>query len=127
MRNKKIHFWWPLLMLAFLALLSFAVMLLWNWLLPDIARLPEITFWQALGLLALSRILFGGLGGMSRIAMGGAMHGRDRDHINPFREKWGKMSDEEQREFLRKYHPFHSRFFDGFGGEPRPEPNKDKE
>ena len=35
---------------------------LWNWLLPQLFGWPEITFWQALGLLALCRILFGGLG-----------------------------------------------------------------
>src|SRR4051794_23620020 len=41
---------------------------LWNWLLPPLLGVREITFWQALGLLALSRILFGGFGGhgMSR-------------------------------------------------------------
>ena len=33
---------------------------LWNWLLPDIFGLRRVTFWEALGLLALSRILFGG-------------------------------------------------------------------
>lgn len=44
---------------------------LWNWLLPSLFGLPAITFWQALGLLALSRILFGGLGmyGSSRSRM----------------------------------------------------------
>jgi hypothetical protein len=35
---------------------------LWNWLMPELFGLPRITFWQALGLLALCRILFGGLG-----------------------------------------------------------------
>jgi len=38
------------------------VMLLWNWLLPPLFGGPVVTFWQALGLLALSRILFGGFG-----------------------------------------------------------------
>ena len=38
------------------------VRLLWNWLLPSLFGWPEITFWQALGLLALCRILFGGHG-----------------------------------------------------------------
>ncbi len=35
---------------------------LWNWLLPSLFGWPAVTFWQALGLLALCRILFGGLG-----------------------------------------------------------------
>jgi hypothetical protein len=38
------------------------VQLLWNWLVPDILQLRQITFWEALGLLTLSRILFGGFG-----------------------------------------------------------------
>jgi hypothetical protein len=44
------------------------VKLLWHWLLPSLFGWPLITFWQALGLLALCRILFGGfrLAGSSR-------------------------------------------------------------
>ena len=38
------------------------VKLLWNWLLPPLFDLRPVTFWQALGLLALCRILFGGHG-----------------------------------------------------------------
>jgi hypothetical protein len=38
------------------------VMHLWNWLAPPVFGWHEITFWQALGLLALTRILFGGFG-----------------------------------------------------------------
>ena len=49
--------------LLFVALGGAIVLQLWNWLLPPIFGLPVITFWQALGLLALCRILFGGFGG----------------------------------------------------------------
>lgn len=38
------------------------VLHLWNWLLPPLFGWHALTFWQALGLLALCRILFGGLG-----------------------------------------------------------------
>ena len=38
------------------------VRLLWNWMMPLLFGWRQITFWQALGLLALCRILFGGLG-----------------------------------------------------------------
>ena len=38
------------------------VMHLWNWLLPSLFGWRLITFWQALGLLVLCRVLFGGLG-----------------------------------------------------------------
>src|SRR5262245_10019593 len=51
-----------LVLLLFIAIGGEVVRLLWNWLLPPLFGWREITFWQALGLLALCRILFGGLG-----------------------------------------------------------------
>jgi len=48
--------------LVFIPLVSLAVMGLWNALLPAIFGLPAIGFGQALGLLVLSRLLFGGFG-----------------------------------------------------------------
>jgi hypothetical protein len=36
---------------------------LWNWLLPPLFGFPAVTYWQALGLLALCRILLGNIGG----------------------------------------------------------------
>jgi hypothetical protein len=50
-------------MLIFIAIGGEIVMHLWNWLLPGLFGWREVTFWQALGLLLLCRILFGGLGG----------------------------------------------------------------
>ena len=64
MRRKWI-FLAPLVILGFvlfIALGGAVVMQLWNWLLPPLFGLPQVTFWQALGLLALCRILFGGFG-----------------------------------------------------------------
>ena len=52
--------------LAILGILGFIfiggtiVMHLWNWLLPELFGWPQLGFWQALGFLALCRILFGG-------------------------------------------------------------------
>ena len=48
--------------LGFLALCGWVVMLLWNWLMPDIFGLKTLTFWQASGLLVLTSILFKGPG-----------------------------------------------------------------
>jgi membrane protein implicated in regulation of membrane protease activity len=45
-------------LLAFL--LGFAVKALWNALMPDIFGLPEVSYWQAVGLLILGHLLFGG-------------------------------------------------------------------
>lgn len=63
MKRKWIFFVAPLAIVAFIALGGEVVLLLWNWLLPALFGWRQITFWQALGLLALCRILFGGLGG----------------------------------------------------------------
>jgi hypothetical protein len=41
-----------------IVLLGYPVMLLWNWLIPEIFGLSEITFWQAIGLNVLCTILF---------------------------------------------------------------------
>lgn len=53
------------LVFAGIALIAFAAvimalptMLLWNWLMPTIFKLPEITFWQALGLIMLAGCIF---------------------------------------------------------------------
>ena len=46
------------LLLAFL--LGFVVKALWNALMPDIFGLPEVDYWQAVGLLVLGHLLFGG-------------------------------------------------------------------
>ena len=87
--------WTRIVMIAPLAIAGFAafvfmgglvVMWLWNWLLPPIVGWREITFWQALGLLTLCRILFGGFGG--------GRHGR--------RWKTAHISDEEKARFRQR-------------------------
>jgi hypothetical protein len=64
--RRKLLFIAPLAVLGILLFVFLGggvVQQLWNWLLPPIFGLREISFWQALGLLALCRILFGGFGG----------------------------------------------------------------
>lgn len=68
------------------------VKLLWNWLLPPLFGWKEVTFWQALGLLALCRILFGGLrlGGGHRRGRWEHMTPEERDRLRQrLRERWG--------------------------------------
>jgi hypothetical protein len=101
------HVWMIPAAAAFIAVFTCAVMLLWNALLPGIAGLPAIGFWQAAGLLVLSRILFGGLGGM----------GWHQGHKNAFKEKWLNMNDEERKAFVMKYHGFHHHRHAGACGE----------
>src|SRR5213083_404438 len=47
---------------VFVAIGGTVVQLLWNWLLPPLFGWRQITFWQAVAMLALCRILFGGSG-----------------------------------------------------------------
>jgi hypothetical protein len=95
---KVIHILRHLLLgLVIVAGFSVVVMLLWNWLAPAIFGLTVINFWQALGLLALTRILFGGI--RNKHWMGKAHH-----HHNPIREKWMRMTDDERRKFVKNHH-----------------------
>lgn len=71
-----------------------AVHYLWNWLMPIVFGLHRITYWQALGLLGLSWLLFGGFGWFGR--PGRSMHSGKR-----MRERFEQMTPEE-REKLRE-------------------------
>lgn len=48
------------IILLLLSIIPFIIMVLWNWLMPFIFGLPEITFWMALGISVLFTILFKG-------------------------------------------------------------------
>ena len=80
------------------------VMLLWNWLAPTLFGLRLITFWQAIGLLALCRILFGGFGGgghrNSRRRMEGRINERIRERID---ERLEQMTPEEREKFRQGF------------------------
>ena len=68
---------------------SYVVMRLWNWLMPALFSLHAITFWQALGVLILSKILFGGFR-----PRGGRGRWRRR-----MMERWERMTPEEREKF----------------------------
>lgn len=76
------------------------VMSLWNWLMPALFGLRSITFWEALGVWVLSRILLGGFGGSSH----------DRHSRARLIDRWEQMSPEERAKFReglrRRWGPF---------------------
>ncbi|HEX4786655.1 MAG TPA: hypothetical protein VH350_20105 [Candidatus Sulfotelmatobacter sp.] len=74
----------------FVTVFSFVVMRLWNWLVPAVFGWHVITFWQAVGLLVLSKILFGGFHGRP----GRNMYWRRR-----MMERWENMTPEEREKF----------------------------
>jgi hypothetical protein len=68
------------------AALAWVVMALWNWLLPELFFVKEISYLQAIGVLLLSKILFSGFRG----------HGcHERWH----RHRWENMTPEEREKF----------------------------
>jgi len=74
------------------AVFGLIVMSLWNWLMPPLFGWRLITFWQALGLFLLSKLLFGGFRGRP----GYRMHWRRR-----MMERWQQMTPEERDKFRR--------------------------
>jgi hypothetical protein len=87
MRKKVIA---PLAILA-LAAFGFAVMYLWNWLVPSVFGGHAIGYWQAWGIIILSKILFGGFSG--------GRPGRDWKHR--MKERCDRMTPEEREKFLQ--------------------------
>jgi hypothetical protein len=79
------------LVLAGIALLGLMVMLLWNWVIPTVfASGRPIDYLHALGLLVLSRILFGGFRG----------HSGWRGHRHWGR--WERMTPEERDRVMKR-------------------------
>ena len=102
--KKKWIFLAPLAILAFLLFIALGaevVRLLWNWLLPPLFGWRLITFWQALGILALCRILFGGFGGHGgrRSNFRRRMTDRMADRMG---EHWEHMTPEERERFRQR-------------------------
>ena len=104
-----------LLFIAGLFLLPYIVMLLWNGILPEIIGVKTITYWQAVGIFILCKLLFGGFKG------GGNHHHKKhrmiRQHFKnccnnndnkssmkeALRDKFMNMSDEERENFRQKW------------------------
>jgi hypothetical protein len=80
-----------LLVIVASVLLGLVVEHLWNWLMPTIFGLKTIGYWQAVGLLLLSKIL---LGGFHKHGGRGGRHWRGK-----MQERWAAMSPEERERF----------------------------
>ena len=68
---------------------TFGVMFLWNWLMPLLFGITVVTFWQALGILVLSKILFGSGGHHS----GHSWHNKEKSklHHETFKSHFSRM------------------------------------
>jgi hypothetical protein len=85
-----------LIAIGFAALIGVAgivVMSLWNWLIPALFGGPSLHFWQAIGLLVLTRILVGRVGR-------GSGHWGWRGRM---RQDWQRMTPEEREKLRASY------------------------
>lgn len=101
--------------ILFSLLFGFVVMRLWNWLMPDIFGLKQISYLQAFGITVLAKILFSGICGP---------HNKKADHIhrkvdrrwhrlmgvgdvdNPWNAECGNFHDEFSHEDMKYYQEF---------------------
>ena len=97
--NRFIFF--PLLFIGVGLLMGYAVMWLWNAILPAVTGVGMLTYWQAVGLLVLCRLLFGGFRGR------GGQWGQHRKNFGGqgrhMRQRWMQMSDEERIRFKEEW------------------------
>ena len=49
--------------IVFLLLLGYGFMWLWNWLMPEVFGLPMLSYWKAVGILFMAKLLFGNFTG----------------------------------------------------------------
>ena len=99
---KKFWFKKGLMFFVFFVAAVFAfsaiVMALWNAILPVVIGVKTITFLQALGILLLSKILFGGFG-----RRGGWNGGRRGQWREKMQEKFANMTPEEREKFKAEW------------------------
>lgn len=91
----KFRFLIPLFVLGVVALVALVVYGLWNGVLTEVVNVKAVTYWQALGILVLARILFGGFPGRR----GGPFGPAWRRHM--MMKRWESLTPE-QREKMRQ-------------------------
>lgn len=102
-RRRKFH---PLMALGFLALICLflclaggIVMLLWNHVLAEVLEIKRVSFWQAIGILVLCRILFGGFRGKP-------WSGRHKTKSMQWKAKWMNMDEQQRSDFKNKWQDY---------------------
>lgn len=99
MMNKRLRpgtkfIFFPIIAIVFISLAGYVVMLLWNAILPEVIKsVRPVTYTQAIGLLILARILFGGFKGRGGYGGGGM------NKSSGWKEKMAYMSEEEREKF----------------------------
>jgi hypothetical protein len=107
----------PLFIAAF-AGIGFITMFLWNSLMPYLFQLPLISFWQALGLLILSRLLFG---------FNTHWGHRDAHDRAQLREKMKNMDPQEREEFRKRWNQHRPSWTDRFNNQSHQDTSETKQ
>jgi hypothetical protein len=94
-KPAKVFFFLTMAVL-FAVILGTVVMWLWNAIIPEVTGFKPLNWWQAIGLLVLSRILFGGM----RFGSGNSPWARKRKY---WKERWQHMSPEERVRMREKW------------------------
>ena len=103
-KRKRFYYFIPFIALAFVLLLGGLVMLLWNGVLTDIVPVRPISYWQAIGLFILCKILFGGFRpGPSGFRRGGPPWKTKLMNLTPeererFKKEWQQRGNEKETE-----------------------------
>ena len=106
------------------AIFGFAVMYLWNWLMPALFGLKTIGYWEALGIVLLAKLLFGNFGQHHGGHHAHCGPGKFRKKIKFFHRDYPEVAEnyEEYREFWEKEG---SKSFSGFLARKRGEKDGD--
>ena len=94
--NKRAIFF-PIAWVAIIFLLSWVVMLLWNSILPETIGVKTISFWQSMGILALSKILFSGFHGGQKRRFN-RLEDFNHEDRKKMREEWKKRFETETKQ-----------------------------
>ena len=99
-RNKAHRGWKialiPVAVAAGIFVFGTVVMYLWNNILHVVTGVGLVSFWQALGILILAKILFGGFKGMHK-------HHKCHSEMHDMHHKWMKLSPEEREKLKAEW------------------------
>jgi len=87
---------------GFALVFGLLVMWLWNWLMPGLFGLGEITYWQAFGVLLLAKIFFGGFGSHKREPSDHWINRKEVGDRKQFRQFWKDEGEAKYREYIRR-------------------------
>ncbi|MCK5137961.1 MAG: hypothetical protein KAR19_19400 [Bacteroidales bacterium] len=92
MKTRRFFYFGKFAVLGLLGVVTFTfiVMWLWNWLVPELFNGPVVTYWQTLGLLLLSKILFSGIGKGHHDRQSCYPH----DYPKQYKDKWKRKFEE---------------------------------